>query len=112
MPKRERSTCSDTIMQTTMRASADRHVGAAVVELQVARRMLAHHRQRDLLIAQPLEDVEHGQRIGEHRQREVMAAQPERGQPDEDAGDHADTTPSGMPIHGVMPNFTKAMVMV
>ena len=45
MPKRERSTCSDTIMQTTVEDQRQRHVDALVVELDVERRRFAHHRQ-------------------------------------------------------------------
>ncbi len=68
----------------------DHRVNAAIVELGVKRRIDAHHRQRDLLIAQPLEHVEHGERIGEHRECEVVAAQAKRRQADDDAGEHAD----------------------
>ena len=68
----------------------DHHVGALIGELHVRDRILALHRQRNFLIAQPFEHVEHGERIGEHRQCEVMAAQAERRDADEHARNYAD----------------------
>ena len=66
------------------------HVDALVAELGVEGRRLAHHRQRHLLVAQPLEHEQHGERIGQHRQGEVVAPQPEGGDADDDAAQHAD----------------------
>ncbi len=67
----------------------DRHVHTLIGELGVECGRFPHHRQRHLLIAQPLEHVEHGQGVGQHRQREVVAAQPKGRHADDDAGEHA-----------------------
>ncbi len=68
----------------------DQHVGALIVELHVGGGVLALHRQRDFLIAEPFEHVEHRERVGEHREREVVPAQAEGRNADQHAGDHAD----------------------
>ena len=68
----------------------DHHVVALIGELHKGDRILALHRQRDFLITEPLEHVEHGERVGEHRQREVMPAQAECRDADQHARDHAD----------------------
>ena len=65
-------------------------IDAPVGELHVQGRRLALHRQRQLLIAEPLEHVEDRQRIGEHRQREIMAAQAEGRIADQRPGGGAD----------------------
>ncbi len=64
-------------------ADGDRDIGAVVAELHVASGCRALHRQRHLLVAEPFEDVEQRQRVGEHRQRKIMAAQA-KGRPADD----------------------------
>ena len=71
-------------------AERDEGVGAVVGELHVGDRVLAHHRQRHFLVAQPLEDVEQRERIGEHGEREIVAAQAEGRQADGKARDPAE----------------------
>ena len=66
------------------------HVAARIGELGVGERILALHRQRHFLVAHPLEDVEHRERVREHRQREVVAAEAEGRDADDDRRDHAD----------------------
>ena len=58
--------------------------------MHVEKRRLALHRQRQFLVAEPLEHVERRQRVGEHRQREIVAAQAEGRIADDRPGDGAD----------------------
>ena len=53
------------------------YVEPLILELHIEQRRLTLHRQRQFLVAKPLEHVEGGQWIGEHRQREIMPAQSE-----------------------------------
>ena len=71
-------------------AQSDKGVNARVRELHIGQRLLAHHGQRHFLVAQPLEHIQHGQRIGQHGQRKVVAAQPESRYAYGDAGDAAE----------------------
>ena len=88
------------------------HVDALIGELRVHRGLLAHHRQRHFLVAEPLEHVEHGERVREHGKREVVAAQPKSAEPDHDAGEHADDDAERNAEPGVRPYFTNTIVIV
>ena len=101
-PNRERSIRSEIEHRDDQHRERDADVDAVVGELHVGGRRLALHRQRHLLVAEPLEDVEQRERIGEHREREVVPAQPERRIADQHAGERRrPSMPIGMPIHGV-----------
>ena len=88
-PKREFSTSMQTIRPATSRPHGDHGVEARIGELQIRRRVLPVHRQRDFLEAEILQQVEDRQRIGEHRQREIVPAQAEGRRADDDRGDRA-----------------------
>ena len=68
----------------------DQGVEPRIGKLHIGERRVALDRQRQLLVAEPLEHVEHRQRVGQHRQREVVAAQAERRKTDQEAGHPAD----------------------
>ena len=107
-PKRERSIVQRDEHRDDQQHERDHDVDAVVRELHVRGRRLALHRQRHLLVAEPLEDVEQRERVGEHREREVVAAQPERRIADEQRRRRRrPACPSGMPNQGVTSSFTQ-----
>ena len=79
------------------RGQGEEVVGARIAELHVRRGAVAHHRDRNLLVAQELHADPEDQRVGEGGQREVDAGEPERGQADEHGGDDGGHHPGGHP---------------
>ena len=73
-------------------AERQQHIHMVVGKLHERGAGLPLHRQRDFLVAEPFEDREQRQRVGQHRQREVMATQAERRQADQQSRDRAQHT--------------------